>query len=437
MKKNSLLIALLFMATVAIQAQNPVLNLSNYLRNGMLDKAYENLNIAMQDARYTEDAKTWLLRGNLYYATFRCYDFVNGVEIGMADSTLRYLKGDPLTDFKRQKTPDGRANKWEWDLGFSVLLINRKVYSFTEPANGAYKQIATSAHEALRLAKESYEKVKELDPKFMGEMTFPLNAYQGLSLVADGYTNLGIVAFNNNDFSAAYQHFGSAHAMKKSVGIREARDTIPGYYAVVSARVYIRELSEQGKYEEALKVTRAAKEIRPEDVDLSLSEADTYLKMKDFIKTKELLEAIIQKQPDNANLYYVIGNIYDQLAKDTTNTPEQNEENYKLSVSYYVQAIEKRPDYFEALFNLGTVFNNRAVDRFAMAQKLPYGDPRAEALFAEFEELFRTALPYLERAHSINPNDGDPIRMLYSIYVRLRMTDEAKAMKEKVDALKK
>jgi tetratricopeptide (TPR) repeat protein len=225
--------------------------------------------------------------------------------------------------------------------------------------------------------------------------------------------------------------------MKTARGIRDAKDTIPGYYAVVSARVYIRQLSEGGKYEEALTIAKEAMAIRPDDVDLALSEADTYLKMKNFIKTKELLEAVIKKQPDNANLYYVIGNIYDQLAKDTSNTAEVNEENFKLSVSYYVQAIEKRADYFEALFNLGTVFNNRAVDRFAVAQKLPYGDPRADALFAEVDELFRTALPYLETAHAVNPNDGDPIRMLYSIYLRLRMKEQSDAMKIKVDALKR
>jgi tetratricopeptide (TPR) repeat protein len=206
---------------------------------------------------------------------------------------------------------------------------------------------------------------------------------------------------------------------------------------VVSARVFIRLLSEEGKYEEALAIAKEAMDIRPDDVDLALSEADTYLKMKNFIKTKELLEAVIQKQPENANLYYVIGNIYDQLAKDTTNTAEENEENFKLSVSYYQQAIDKRADYFEALFNLGTVFNNRAVDRVLMAQKLPYGDPRAEALYEEANDLFKTALPYLEKAHTVNPNDGDPIRMLFSIYSRLRMKEEADAMKVKVDALKK
>jgi len=437
MKQKLLLIVMLFIAASAIQAQNPVLNLSNYLRNGMLDKAHENLNIAMQDVKYTSDAKTWLLRGNLYYATFRCYDYVNGVEIGMADSTLRYLKLDPLTDFKKQKTPEGRANKWEYDYGFTVLILNGKVHSFTDPANGAYKQIASSAAEALRLAKESYQKVIELDPRFQGDMTFPLNAYQGLSIISDGYTNLGVVAFNDGDFSKAYTNFSAAHHMKTERGIRDAKDTIPGYYAVVSARVYIRQLSEEGKYEEALAIAKEAMAIRPDDVDLALSEADTYLKMKNFIKTKELLEAVIKKQPDNANLYYVIGNIYDQLAKDTSNTAEETEENFKLSVSYYVQAIEKRADYFEALFNLGTVFNNRAVDRFAVAQKLPYGDPRADALFAEVDELFRTALPYLEKAHAVNPNDGDPIRMLYSIYLRLRMKENSDAMKIKVDALKK
>ena len=437
MKKIFLVFVLAIIGTAGLQAQNPVLNMSNYLRNGMLDKAYENLNLAMAEPRYTSDAKTWLLRGNLYYATFRCYDFVSGIYVGMPDKELRTLKGDPLTDFKKQKTPQGKASKFEWDLGFTVLLIDQKVISFTEPVNGSYKAIAPTAEDALRLAQESYLKVIELDPKFMGEQTFPTNAYQGLAIIAEGFFNLGVQHYNANDFKYAYGSFKSSHELKKQMGFREARDTLPGHYAVKSASYYIRQLSDSSRYDEALALATEARAINPDDVDLSLSEADAYLKKKDYLKTKELLEAVIQKQPDNANLYFVIGNIYDQLAKEGNLTTEQNQENFDLCVSYYKKAIEVKSDYFEALFNLGTMYNNKAVDLLAIAQKLPFGDPRYEPMIKEVDMLFNTALPYLEKAHSVNPADIDPMRMLYSIYLRLKKNDIAAEMKKKIDAATK
>ncbi len=436
MKKNLLLIAVLIFCSIAVKSQNPVLNLSNYLRNGMLDKAYENLNIAMKDDRYTNDAKTWLLRGNFYYSVFRCFDFASNVQVGMPDSVIRYLKGEPLTDFKKQRTPEGRANKWEWDLGFSVLFIDGKVHSFTEPVNGAYKSMAESSENALTLAKESYQKTIELDPRFMGDMTFPLNAYQGLSIVSDGFTSIGASAFNDGNYPVAFKNFYSAHEIKNVIGIREAKDTVPGYWAVYSANFYVRMLSEKGDFEKALDVADKAKKISPDDVNIVLSEADAYLKMKNYIKTKELLENIIVKQPDNAQLYFVIGNIYDQLAKDSTHTPEVNEENFQLSIKYYKSAIEINNEYFDALFNLGTVYNNRAVDRLNEAMKKKYGDPLAEQLYSEADENFRIALPYLEQAYLSNPNDPDTLRMLFSIYTRLRINDKANEIKSKIDSLK-
>jgi tetratricopeptide (TPR) repeat protein len=437
MKKNLLLAVIMTIIMGSALAQNPVLNLSNYLRNGMLDKAYENMTLAMAEERYTSDAKTWLLRGNLYYAAFRCYDFVSGIRVGMPADSVRYLKGAPLNDFKKQKTPDGRASKWEWDYNFTVLILNDKVYSFTEPASGAYKIIATNAMDALEKAKESYQMVIQLDPRFQGEQTFPTNAYQGLSIISEGYFNMGVVSFNESSFAAAYDYFHMSHKMKKSIGFREPRDTMAGFYAVRAAAVYMRQLSENEEFEKAVKIAEEAKAINPDDMDLALSEADAYLKMKDFLKTKEILEEIIVKQPDNAQLYFVIGNIYDQLSKDTSHSVAQNEENFELTVKYYKQAIEAKSDYFEALFNLGTIYNNKAVDKFNYAQKLPFGDPRYAGIMKEVDELFNTALPYLERAHEVNQADGDPIRMLYSIYLRLKKNDQATAMKKKMDALKK
>lgn len=172
MKIKHFFIIALTVFSFAAQGQNPVQNLSNYLRNGMLDKAYENLNIAMGEERYTSDARTWLLRGNLYYAVFRAYELVNGIEIGMPDSTLRLLKGDPLNDFKKQKTPDGRANKWEWDLGFTVLILNNQVYSFNDPVNGVYKEIAPSRYEALKLAKGILSGVYQTRPQVSSGANF-------------------------------------------------------------------------------------------------------------------------------------------------------------------------------------------------------------------------------------------------------------------------
>ncbi len=436
MKRSLIVLFIAVFYATGVQAQDPVQNMITYIRNDMLDKAYENLNIAMADDRYTSDAKMWLIRGNLYYATFRCYDYVNGVYIGMPVEELRTQLGDPLTDYKKEKTPQGKAIKFEYGLMFNVILFDNKVISFNEPVKGAYKAIASNPETALQLAKESYLKSIEIDPRLMVDMTFPTSAVRGLAIIAEGFFNLGVQNFNNDDFSRAYDNFKQSHGLKKMIGFREARDTLPGYYAVRAASFYIRQLSDSLQYEEAIVVANEARSINPDDVDLSLSEADTYLKKKDYLKTKELLEAVILKQPNNANLYFVIGNIYDQLSKEGNLTIGQNEENFDLCVNYYKKAVEVKPDYFEALFNLGTMYNNKAVDLLAVAQKLPFGDPSYDGIIKQVDSLFNLALPYLETAHKVNGSDVDPMRMLYSIYLRQRKNDLAVEMKKKIDAAK-
>ena len=53
-----------------------------------------------------------------------------------------------------------------------------------------------------------------------------------------------------------------------------------------------------------------------------------------------------------------------------------------------------------------------------------------DALIAEAEELLRTGLPYVRQAYETQPSD-EVKSVLKSMYVQLKLYDEAKALDEK------
>ena len=55
-----------------------------------------------------------------------------------------------------------------------------------------------------------------------------------------------------------------------------------------------------------------------------------------------------------------------------------------------------------------------------------------EVLKKQREDLFKSAIPYLEKANELNPENKDVAITLLNVYSALEMTDKKKALKEKM-----
>ena len=64
---------------------------------------------------------------------------------------------------------------------------------------------------------------------------------------------------------------------------------------------------QKGENDKAISAIKEARAINPDDVNLILSEADLYIKIGDKNKFKELMEQAVEKDPNNAILYYNLG----------------------------------------------------------------------------------------------------------------------------------
>lgn len=190
--------------------------------------------------------------------------------------------------------------------------------------------------------------------------------------------------------------------------------------------------------ENALRVTDLGRKLYPKNMDLIKAETNTYLAFGDDDKAMEQLKVISREDTNNATVFYAMGSLYDKIANDTSKSKTLRDEAFKNALQSYDKAIKLSPNYFNAYFSAGILYNNVAAELLTKANNLP-SDAEAEykRLTTEAETNLDAALPYLEKASEIDPKDESTLIALKQIYVRKKQTDKAKAINEKLQNLKK
>jgi tetratricopeptide (TPR) repeat protein len=119
--------------------------------------------------------------------------------------------------------------------------------------------------------------------------------------------------------------------------------------------------------------------------------------------------------------------MYDGNMKDPVN-----------AIICYKKAIQFRPEYFDANYNMGALYFNEGAELMNKANAIP-ADKVADykAAKAKADDKLKEALPFLEKAHAISPQDMPTMESLKNIYYRLAMTEKMEAIKKEIDAMKK
>lgn len=181
-------------------------------------------------------------------------------------------------------------------------------------------------------------------------------------------------------------------------------------------------LVEQGKNTEAKAAIVEARKANPDDITLLITEADFYLKEKDFVSYTRLVSEALEKEPNNKQLVFNLG-----VISADSNKLEEAEKHYK-------RAIEIDPTYFDAYLNLSEL--KLRSEKSLVEQMNKLGTSAADN--KKFDELrakqianYKDVLPYLEKAHELKPDDDAAKRTLMGVYQALEMTDKYKALKAK------
>ena len=291
---------------------------------------------------------------------------------------------------------------------------------------------------ALRISMESYLKATELDLKgrYEDESKF------GLAQVQIEANGKGISYYNTTSFDLAASSFDLAAEVARTfdivdtmavynaalcyekadmtdMAIERYRDCADIKYQVPNVFLFISTLYRNSDNdEEALKVLQEARAAYPREQSLIIEELNIYLTNQDFERAKANLELAAEQDPTNEILWFSLGSVFDNLG------------NYEEAIIAYQKAIVVKSDYFDANYNLGALYFNKAVQGINEADEMwKPRMTRTEAanqkkLEEDSKSMFVTARPYLESAFQVDPADLETIRSLKDIYARTGEDDK-------------
>lgn len=378
MKKLISIVIFCLMIT-GVHAQNSAVNkASQFKDNGELMKAKEQIDLAVVHEKTIDKPKTWFTKGEVYEL------------IALSkDPEYNDLKDEALTEsvsaYQKARAMDEGGN---YD-GLSAIKIDNMWGAMINNGAETYNQEKYDSA-VYYFEKSSLIKPEDTTAYYYGGIA----AQQGemYQTALDNYYDLIALDYHNED--------------------------------IYSSVIYL-ERSHNEDNDKALEVLALAREHFPDNESLMKEEINLLIITEQTDKAKSKLTAAIEAEPDNANLYYNLAYISEQTDDD------------EAAVANYKKAIEADPEYFDATFNLAVNYYNKAAEILKKANDMDLRTYQKEgkAIEEEARVEFQGALPYLEKAHEIKPDDRVVMETLQTVYVQLKMNDKAEAVNTKIEAL--
>ena len=452
--KKLLVIVIIVVSSVGISfAQGTkVASAYQYLRDEQPEKAKPEIDAATTYEGTMNEAKTWFYRGNTYLQLYLGAHMTDFLKKGMSSEELKAVLGNPFSVRRFKKLDNGEKYSYMYEM--IVYMSNDSVDHWDYPMEKTFKDLDDG--KLLEVAYESYAKALELDGDFQKPELSPGTPAQGIMRVGMSYSNIAYTALRKEDFKTSLINFEKVIPIYRGAGKNEELKNIY-YYAGYSAE-YTQDTAKAIKYyqsavnkgidntntyihlaslylkveevEKALAVTKKGREVKPDDLGLLITEANIYMHDNRPNEAIKILTAATEKDPNNSQLQYAIGVNYDKMRKDSTLNDEVKQSMFDKSVIAYKRAIEIDNKYFNAYFNLGALFYNKAADKLTVAGNLPYSEAKKyDRLKSEAKELFTNAIPNLEEAHKLQPKDHNTMVMLRTAYTQTGDVEGFKRMK--------
>ncbi len=369
---KSLLFPCALLIALAGSAQPDVTSAYNANQDGKYEEAVQYIEKAMNDPKAIAKEKYWRYRGHIYLNVASkpelAAKYPNAIQISL-ESLTKAMEMDK-DNFNRE------ANE-KMCVSLSILANNSGIDLFNK---GNYKTAASNFVWAQQIAA-------------LFGATDTLSIYNA----ALCYDKAGL----RDDAIANYLRCG------------DLGYNVPAVY-ILAAMLENKALNRDA----ALKNLSDARAKYPRDKELLLEQIKIYLTQKRYADAEQHLKSAIEQDPGNELLYFAQGTVYENLGKVSE------------AEAAYLAALSVKPDYFDALFNLGATYFNRGVEQDKVCNGIPankaaeYNDCSAKATM-EFEK----ALPLLEKAHNADPTEKVAIRSLKETYTRLERLEDASRMK--------
>ncbi len=428
------------------QAQPVELNSAiNYLNDLRLEEALESIHNAAEHERTKNDPATWFYKGRIYMAVYIVNSMHESVQVGMTRGQVKDVLGDPSRE---------RRNRMMYEPDMTIHFDNdQKVESFNKPADGAYEGMV---EEPLVKAYDAFQKSIHLDEN----REFLNPASKQLFQLSDLYYNEAVKLFNLEDFQMAVDYFERTYNLKSTFGQTDTGSLFNAAIAASNAQMpekameHYSTLIKLNYNEEIIYVaagellmikedTAQAKEVlqlgrerHPHDYDILITLTNIHLLQGDIDKSQELLNLALEQQPDNEQLYFNVGVVFEESAGDTTLSDEQRQEFFDLAAENYEQAFKLNEDYFDAVYNLGALYFNKGVEYVSKANQMPIeAEDEYNQLMDKAKKQFEMALPVMEKATEMRPHDVSTLIALRELYTRTDQMEKLKDIDRKLKEL--
>lgn len=377
MKKPILSILFAIIVSAGVLAQGAKRTTAfNYMREGNLDKALEFIEPTIENEKTMGDEKTWRYRGQIY-----------SMIAGSENEEYRNLHPEPVVEaarsyLKAMQLDDKDSYRKDNMMALGVVHQQANYYGGTQFAANNFK----SSYKHFKLASELAEELGVIDT---------VAVY-----------NAGLAAERGEMTEEALEQY------EKAIDLNYQGGTTYVLVALLHEKL--------GNEEAYLETVREGRVAYPTDTDLIRMELNYYLQNDKFEEAEKNLQLAIEKDPEDATLHFALGVVYDNLGK------------MEEAAEAYSSAIAVDANFFDALYNLGALYFNHAVELNKEANESSdnkvYEQKREEAA-----KLFIKAEPYLDRARAIQPDDQNTLASLRQLYAFTNQTEKYNAIKAEME----
>lgn len=172
-----------------------------------------------------------------------------------------------------------------------------------------------------------------------------------------------------------------------------------------------------------------------------------YDKINYYLRTKEMdklgveLRKAIDQDPENAQLPFTLGQVYEDLSAKAyeKGNDEEGDKYFNDALAYYKQAVKVDATYFDAAYQIGALYFNNAVRIYKVQADLGISkedQKKSEELGKQIDEYYNLAWEGFKAAEQIKANDELLVIAFKQIYLRVNNNDAYKEYKTREEALK-
>jgi tetratricopeptide (TPR) repeat protein len=383
MKKLFLLLAVISISLGAIAQKGKVTSANSFIDQGLLDKAKESIDQALINPKSISWTNTYFVKGKLCQAIYNADNpkYNAFYTDPLAEAYSAYEKSMELD-------PKGGSKK-KIIAGMVYNSLAMELYS-----QGSKKFEANDYEGALK-AFAVQIKITESDI-FAGGIDTGM------------YFNAGLAAQNAKKYEEAIKYYNKCGELKY-LGINpyfRIYESILGQGDTIKAEAYLLDLP--NKF--------------PGDNTVNFQLADLYLKSNKPDDALVYLGRAKKADPDNYSLWFATGITY------------LNQNKFDDAITELTRAIEIKSDLAETHYACGAAYINKAAEMFIKANDIMDVN-KYEAAINQANAVYAKALPYMQKAYQLNPNDKYTMLSLKELFYRLKMTNEYNDIKAKLDAL--